>query len=130
MNHGKIAHRRGRHGDSWDPLHGEGKRGKKDERQRTDGFAKFGVLSAVPGVDRVKAVERGDLRAGQHANEIEARVGDGASAIRKADERKHSPRRPYFGVIRAGGLQFGQCEDAIADGAGTNQQAAVHYFRP
>lgn len=127
MYHGKTAYGRGWHGDPWDSLYGERKRGKKGERQRTDGFAKFGVLSAVPGVDRVKAVERGDLRAGQHANEIEARVGDGASAIRKADERKHSPRRPHFGVVRAGGFHLRQRKNAIADGARTNQQAAVHF---
>ena len=130
MNHGEIARGRGRHGDPWDALRGGGERRKKGERQVTDGFAKFGVLGPVPGVDRIEAVERGDLRAGQHANQIEARVGDGTGAIGKTDERKHSARRPYFGIVGAGGFEFGQREDAIADGAGTNEQTAVHYFRP
>ena len=95
----------------------------------TDGFAKFRVLGPVPGVDRIEPTERGDLRAGQDANQIQARIGDGAGAIGKTDERKHSAWRPYFGVVRTGGFELRQREDAIADGARTNEQTAVHYFR-
>jgi len=130
MNHGEIARDRGRHRDSWDALCGRRKRGKEGEGQMTDGVAKFGVLGPVPGVNRIEALEREDLCAGRHANQVEACIGDGASAIGKTDERKHSAWRPYFGVLRAGGFQLGQREDAIADGAGTNEQTAVHYFRP
>lgn len=125
MDDGVIAARDRRHGDARNAGR-RGQRGKESERQMGDRLAEFGAVGAVPGVDGVEGFERRDAGAVEDAEEVEAGVDDRAGAVGEADQGKHRARGPDFGVFVARGFEGGQGEDHVADGAGTDQQAAGH----
>jgi len=104
-------------------------RGEELEGQVRDGCTEFGTRGAVPGVD---FVERFEGRAGcvfGDADQVEARVGDGPGFVGKANQGKGRARSPDFGVIGLRGFERWEREDYVADGAGTDQEAAHDSIR-
>ena len=59
-----------------------------------------------------------------NAEQIEASVGDGAGAVGEADQRKHGPGNPDFGVIGTGGFESGQGQNHVANGAWANKKSS------
>jgi len=98
------------------------------ERETANGVAKLGAIGAVPGIDRVERFKFGDASAVDNSKKIEAGIGDGADTIGELNERENGPRRPNLGVFGACRFEFGEGEDAIADGAGTDQETT--HVRP
>ncbi len=86
-------------------------------------IAKSDVTCSVPGINGIEGFEFGQTSVVAYTNEIEAGIGNRASAICKLDERQHRARRPDLGVIGASALKLRQREDAIANRTGTDEQA-------
>ena len=121
MNDREMFDRDGGNFDAGNADDVDRERGEKRERETAHGIAKFGAIGAVPGIDRVEGFEFGNTRVVDDAEKFEAGIGDGSDAIGELNERNDRPRDPDFGVIRAGGFELGKGEDAIADGAGTDE---------
>lgn len=128
MNHGVLANRRSRHGDARNAGRRR-QRGEERKRKMSHGGAEFRTVGPVPGINGIEGFERRDAGTLHHADQIQARIDDGARAVGEADQRQHRPRGPHFGVIGAGGLQRGQRQDDVANGAGADEQAASQRTR-
>lgn len=122
------------HGDSRFADAVDGERGKEREGEMADCFPEFRLLGSVPGVDGVEGFEVGERAwmAGD-ADEVEARVGDGSGVIGELDYREDGAWGPDFGVVGCAGgaairLEFREGEDAIADGAGADEES-THFSR-
>ena len=89
------------------------------------GIAKLGAIGSVPGIDGVEGFKLGDAGVFDHAQQIEAGIGDRACAIGEADQREHRARGPDFGIRRAGGFQRGERQDDVADRARPDQQIVL-----
>jgi hypothetical protein len=123
MNHREIGGGRGRHGNARDAF-GRRERGEECEREIANGFAKFGPMETVPGIDGIETFETRGAGAFDHAHQIEAGIGDGAHAVGETDQRERGARRPNFGIFGTRGFESGERQNYVADGAGTNQESA------
>jgi hypothetical protein len=126
MDDREVFRARGRDGDSRDPFNGRRERGKKRERQITDGVTKFGTIRPVPGIDGIECCKLRHAGVFDHAQQIQPRIGDSPGAIRKADQGKKGARGPDFGINGAGRFQGREGKDDVPDRAGANQQAAAN----
>ena len=121
---GLVGDNDARFGDALDR-----ERGEKREGEMADGIAKFGAVGAIPGVDGIELREIGEAATGSgvgvvDAKEIEAGVGDGLGSFGKLNEWQNRARGPDFGVVGTMRFEFGQGEDAVADGAGADEESA------
>lgn len=130
MDDSKILNRRVRHINARNARARNRQRRKERERQMPHRISKLGPIGPVPGIDRVERFELRNLRALDHAHQVEPRVRDGPRSIRESQQRQHRPRGPDFRVIRARSFEFGQRENHIANRARTNQQPPQDYFKP
>src|SRR5579863_263121 len=130
VDHDEVLDRDLRHFDARNSFRRRRQRWKERERQMAHSLAEFRPVRAVPGVNGVEGFERGfDGRQASvldYAHQVEARVGDGAGAIRKANQRQHCASGPNLGVIRAGSFERGQGKDHVADGARPDKKAPDH----
>jgi hypothetical protein len=129
MDHREIRLRRVRNSDVRNPLRRRRQGGEKSERQVANRVAEFRTLVTVPGINRVEAFQRCGAAAFDHAHQIQPRIGDGADAIGKTNQRYHGPGRPHLRVVRAGSFESGQRQNHVADSPGANQQP-LHYLSP
>jgi hypothetical protein len=130
VNHGEVFNvgRRDtlRNEDGRDAFPGRRERGEKREREMADGVAKFGAVRSVPGIDGVEGFQLRDARVFDHADQIQARIGDGSGAVGEADQRKQRARGPDFGIRRPSSFQGRKRKDDVADGARTDEQSTTN----
>jgi len=101
---------------------GIGQRGMESAPD-TAGFerrAELGPIRAVPTYNFIEVAELGSWKISD-AHEIDAGGGNRTSP-RKLNQRQDRGRRPDFGIAGGKMPQCGQRQDAIADGAGTDEQ--------
>lgn len=122
--HGKVLDSRRRDSDRRHAFRRRRKRGEKSEGKMADGVAEIGAIRSVPGIDGIEGFEFRDAGVFDHAQQIEAGIGDRTCAIGEADQGKHRAGGPDFRIRRAGGFKRGERQDDIADRSGANQQAA------
>ena len=125
MDYGEIARLDRRQVDARHALRGNWQRGKKRERQVADRMAELRAIGPVPGINGIEGFEVGHAGLVEHADQVQAGIGDGAGAVGKAEQRQHTARRPNLGVIGASGFEGGERKDAVANCARTNQQSAL-----
>ena len=125
MYHREIFRRLNRHGDARDAIRRWRDRGKERERKMAHGIAKFRAVRSVPGIDGIERFQLPNAGVFNHANQIDAGIGDGPRAIGKTDQGKQRARDPDFGVIGSGSFQGGKRKDHVADRARAYQQAAA-----
>ena len=124
MDHDEILPGSGRNRNARDAFGGRRKRGKKSKRQMPDRIAELRAVGSVPGIDRIEGFQLRDPRSFHHAEQVQARIGDGARAVGEADQRKDGAGSPDFGVVGARGFQRGQGEDHIANGARPDEKSS------
>jgi hypothetical protein len=122
----EIANGRGGHLYARLGRAGNRERRKERERQMRHGVAKFLAVRAVPGINGIEGLKRGDAGVFEHADQVEAGVGDGAGPVDAADQRENGARRPDFGIVRFRRFHLRQPEDHVADRTGTDQQPSMH----
>jgi len=88
-------------------------------------FPELGPLRPIPGNDGVEAAQALDHVVGvEDAEAVESGGYDGSGRVGEAGERDVLFGAPDLGIGCAEGLERGQADDEIADGAGTNQKAS------
>lgn len=107
MNHREIFDRCRGNGNVRDARR-RGQRGVEGERQMANRLAELWAMVAIPGVDRVKCLQRPRARAFDDTHQIDPGIRDRQHPIRKADQRKHRPGSPNLGVIGTRSLQLRQ----------------------
>lgn len=87
---------------------GDGQRREKGERQMPNGVAELRVAGAVPGVNGVERFEFRNASIVEHADQVQAGIGDGAGPGSEPKQGQYRARRPDLGVVRAGRFQSGE----------------------
>ena len=105
MDHGEILPGSGRNRNARDAFGGRWKGGEKSERQMPDRIAELRAVGSVPGIDGIESFQLRDPRSFHHAEQVQARIGDGARAVGEAYQGKHGAGRPDLRVIGARGFE-------------------------
>jgi hypothetical protein len=86
MDYGEIAGLDRRQVDARHTLRRNWQRGKKRERQMADRMAELRAIGPVPGIDGIEGFELGNAGVVEHADQVQAGIGDRAGAVGKAEQ--------------------------------------------
>src|ERR1700733_15099451 len=115
-----------RRGDARNTFRWRRQRRKESKREMRHGRAEIGAVRSIPGINRIEGFERGFCRgpasAVNHAHQIEAGIGDGSGAVRKADQREQRAWRPDLGIVCARVFERRQGKNHVSDGARSNKK--------
>ncbi len=104
-------------------------RRKERERKIAHRIAKIRTIGAIPGVNGIEWAQCVERSLVDDADQVEAGVGDGSRAAGEAEQWQNRALRPDFGIFGSRRFQLRQRENHISDGAGSNQQSAMHLWK-
>jgi hypothetical protein len=85
MNDSKILALNSGNGNARDAFGGWRKSREECKWEMAGRIPEFGAVGAIPGIDGVELFQLGDVGAFDHADQVQASVGDGACAVGEAD---------------------------------------------